>query len=90
MDWLADLDAHVADAQRALLLRARRARPDDQVEEAELTVRQVAYVLRRSEDRVRMLLREGVLPGYRSGHEWRMHGRDLVLWMIDRRNRRRR
>lgn len=56
-----------------------RKRPDDRI----MTVKEVAEYLRVHPTTVYRLLRQGKLPAFRIGSDWRFRQADLVAWSRD-------
>ena len=79
-EQLAALNARLGEAHVAVL-RAQRIATVVALDVRELTVKQVATVLECGEDGVRVLLREGILPGYPSGRQWRIPAAEFVEWL---------
>jgi excisionase family DNA binding protein len=79
-EQLAALNARLGEAHVALL-RAQRIAAVVALDVRELTVKQAATVLKCGEDGVRVLLREGILPGHPFGRQWRIPTTEFVEWL---------
>lgn len=45
------------------------------------TVKQVGEILQLSDEQIRRMFRENILPGIKLGNEWRVRTTTLHLWM---------
>ena len=52
-----------------------------------MTVRDVAGFLRFTPAHVRKMLSTACLPGFLVGSEWRVNPQDLLVYLLDRKNR---